>query len=101
MFSDRILPPVSGGNRGRGTVSKTFIVILPKAAKKQTQLGETANLLSVNDHSSTLSHSGFPQVPITVQEYTVPKLKIQESPATFSSLRAAIALRLSTPSHIS
>src|SRR6266568_3089381 len=77
MFSDRIFPPVSGGNRGRGTVSKTFIVIVPKAAKKRTQLGETANLLSVNDHSSTLSHSGFPQVTLTVQEYTVPKLKIQ------------------------
>src|SRR5437899_13091295 len=44
MFSDRIFPPVSGGKRGRGNVSRIFIAIVLTATRKKTQLGKRQSL---------------------------------------------------------
>lgn len=54
----------------------------------------------MNGHSSTLIHLGFPQVAITVQECAVPKLKVQESPATFSRVRVAVTMRFEKAPHV-
>lgn len=54
----------------------------------------------MNGHSSTLSHLGFLQAAVTVQEYAVPKLKVQESPATFSRVRVATAMRFEEALHV-
>ncbi len=44
MFNDRILPPVSGGKRGRGTVSKIFSAIVLRAARKRDNSRQATNL---------------------------------------------------------
>src|SRR5437899_10908720 len=94
MFSDRIFPPVSGGKRGRGNVSRIFIAIVLTATRKQTQLRQATNLSGVDDRSFIPNQLGFEQATVTLQEYAVPKLEIQDSPATFVGLLRATAMRL-------
>jgi len=54
----------------------------------------------VKDRSFVPNHLGFEQATVTVQEYPVPKLEIQESPATFGGVRAAAAMRLEEMLHV-
>jgi len=69
------------------------------AARKQAQLRQTTNLSGVKDRSFVPNHLGFKQAVVTVQEYAVPKLEIQESPATFGGVRVAAAMRLEEMLH--
>src|SRR5207245_6454186 len=99
MFSDRMLPPVSGGKRGRGNVSRIFIAIVLASYWEANATPASASLSGVKDCSFVPNNLRFQQATVTVQEYAVPKLEIQESPATFSGRRAAAAMRLKEMLH--
>jgi hypothetical protein len=54
----------------------------------------------VKDRCFAPNHLGFEQAAVTVQEYAVPKLKIQEPPATLGGVRVAAAMRLEELLHV-
>jgi hypothetical protein len=76
------------------------MAIVLTATRKQTQLRQAAHLSGVEDRSFVPNQLGFEQASVTVQEYAVPKLEIQESPATFGGVRAAAAMRLEEILHV-